>query len=127
MDALFLRWLGGVIGRIRSLRVPCNVSGRSELRVVIGAIPVADPLPDIAGHVVKPILVRWELRDRGDANVSICSSVFQWKLALIGIRHPLATRTKLIAPDVGFASKTSARCKFPFCFGGQPLSCPLRV
>src|SRR5215510_16589568 len=122
MDALFLRWLGGVIGRVRSLRVPCNVSGRSELRLVIGAIPVADPLPDIAGHVVKPILVRWKLRDRGDASVSICSGVFQRKLALIGVRHPLAVWTEFIAPDVGFACETSSGRKFPFCFRGQSLS-----
>src|SRR5262245_11113914 len=49
---LSLIGLGRIVGDRRPLRIARHSSGRGELPVVIGPIPIARPLPDIPGHVV---------------------------------------------------------------------------
>src|SRR5579862_3294743 len=67
MDPFFLRWLGGVVRRFRALGVARHPALRGQCREVVGPIPIAAPLPNVSGHVVKPVTVRWELRDGSEA------------------------------------------------------------
>ena len=47
-----LCWLSRVVRGGRSLWISSQSAGGGELLVVVGAIPVARPLPDITGHIV---------------------------------------------------------------------------
>jgi len=49
----------------RTLRVARDAD-RRQLTVVVRAIPIADPLPHIAGDIMQAVRVRGELRDRRD-------------------------------------------------------------
>ena len=66
MDAFLHAGFVGIERVGRTLRVARDGSGRSQLGVVVGAIPVAHPLPDVPTHVVEPVAVRRKLRDRRD-------------------------------------------------------------
>ena len=62
MDAFLHGGFCGIERVGRSLRVASDAADGRQLIVVVGAIPIADPLPDVAGDVMKPVRVRGELR-----------------------------------------------------------------
>ena len=84
MDALLFGGLRGIVGTGGTLRVPRHASG-GQLSVVIRPIPVADPLPDVAGHVVQTVALSGELR-RLDATVAVLALVLDGEAALIRVR-----------------------------------------
>ena len=53
LNALFLCRLGWIEWRFRALWVSRDVAGLGKLFKIIGAIPVAAPLPDVPSHVVS--------------------------------------------------------------------------
>src|SRR5271156_5211000 len=91
-----------IVSGIRPLRIP-RYAHDLELPVVIRAIPVASPLPDIARHVIELISVRGKLRDWRDSGIPILAGIVIREMALMRISHPFAMRTKLVAPDIRFA------------------------
>src|SRR5580704_7828629 len=115
-----------VVGGGRPLRVVRYTAG-AEILVVVRAVPVAGPLPDVAGHVVEFVSVRGELGDGREAGVAVFAGVLIREVAFMGVGHPLVIRTEVVAPDVGLAGETSAGCELPFGLGGETLACPLRV
>src|SRR4029079_5458336 len=48
---------------------------RCERSVVVGPVPVADPLPDIARHVVEPVAVGWVGPHGRGTSVTILSRI----------------------------------------------------
>src|SRR5438445_10736650 len=88
MDALLLVRLSRIKCRIRPLWIARDSAFAGERLVVIRAIPVAAPFPNVAGHVVKPIAI-WRKRfHRRDAGISILTRIFHRKLSLPRVGHP---------------------------------------
>src|SRR5947207_8323992 len=58
MDALFLVRLSRIKWRIRPLWIARDSAFVGERLVIIRAIPIAAPFPDVACHVVEPIAIR---------------------------------------------------------------------
>src|SRR5271166_5954435 len=127
MDFLGLIRLAGIESGIRPLWVAGDASLTGKLRVIVRPIPVAGPLPDVACHVIKSIAVGGKLRHRSNADVAIRACVFVWKMSLMGVCHPLAIRTELVAPRKRLAGEPAARGELPLGLGRQALSCPLGV
>src|SRR5437016_13509482 len=100
MHALLLVRLSWIKWRIGASRIVRYAPFVRQRLVIIGAIPIAAPFPDVAGHVVKAVPVRWKRFHRRDASIPVVNRVFDWKFSLPGVRHPFPTRTKFIAPDV---------------------------
>jgi len=92
-----------------------DASHGSEPRVVVRAIPIARTLPDVASHVIEPIAVRWILRDGSDADVAVITlvRVLHRESYLVGVSHPLAVGTDLIAPDKRLSGQPSTCAEFP--------------
>src|SRR5271157_5705238 len=70
LNALFLCRLGGIEWHFRALRVQRDVAILGKLFEIIGAIPVAAPLPDVASHVVEAVAIggkRFHWRDIREA------------------------------------------------------------
>src|SRR5438874_13188424 len=76
MDALLLVRLSRIKSRIRPLWIARDSAFVGERLVVIRAIPIAAPFPNVAGHVVKPITITWKRFHRCDASVSVFACVF---------------------------------------------------
>src|SRR5215471_16532148 len=110
-----------------ALGVLCDSASGGQNLVVVGAVPVSGPLPDISGHVVETVAIRRIAPYRSDAGISVFAGVLRGEMALVRVGHPLPVRAEVVAPDVRFARKSTARGKLPLGFGGQPLSCPLRI
>ena len=108
-------------------RVPCDARRRGQRGVVVGPIPVAHPLPDVAAHVVEPIAVGRELGHRGDAREAIGGAVLVGEVSLVGVGHPLAVAPERVAPRIDLAGQAAARGEFPFGLRGQALAGPGRV
>src|SRR5688572_7067447 len=108
MDALLFVRLGRIKRRIRAARIPGSFVHLRQLGVVIGSIPIAAPLPDVAGHVVEAVTVGRKLRYRREARIAVVGGVLDRKLSLPGVGHPLAVWTKFVAPDKGLARQATA-------------------
>src|SRR5438132_11522520 len=104
MNALFLVRLGRVEGGVRSFGIDCYTTRFGELRIIVGPVPIAAPLPDIPGHVVKAVAIGRKLRDRRDTGETIFASVFHRKFTLPGVRHPFSLRTKFVTPRISLTS-----------------------
>src|SRR5512138_3249114 len=128
MHALFLGWLGGIVGRVRTLRVARHAAGQLEPRKVVGTIPVAAPLPYVAGDIVEAVGVRWELCDRRDAFEAVLARVaaLQREPALVNVRLKFSARLLLVAPCIQAAGHSAARSELPLRFRGQAFARPLR-
>jgi hypothetical protein len=98
-----------------------------RIKVRIGSIPVAAPLPEIASHVVQTVAIWREGADGGSTNKAIFSTVFDRKYSLPGIRHVFSVRSKLVAPDKPLTLKAAASCVFPFRLAREPFAGPLRI
>ena len=53
------------------MRVVRDASQRDESRIVVRAIPIVRPLPDVASHVIEAVAVRRIVCDRADANETV--------------------------------------------------------
>src|SRR5215831_3853030 len=103
MDFLRLTRLRGIERCVRPTRIAGYSTCLSELRIIIGSIPVTGPLPHVSGHVIKSVRIRRELRHRRDACVTVFAGVEVGKMTLVRVGHPLALRTKRISPHEGLA------------------------
>src|SRR5207245_8774773 len=72
-------------------------------------------------------LIGWVLSDGSDSDITIFAGVVIGKVSLMGIGHPLAVGAKLVAPDEGLSTQSTARRELPFRFRRKPLTCPLGV
>src|SRR5580692_12895725 len=97
------------------------------MRVVVRAIPVGGPLPDVASHVVEAVAVWGELGDGGDSGETIGGGIFVGEMSLEGVGHPLSIGAEFFAPDVGLPGEATTGGKFPFGFSGEALVGPLGV
>ena len=106
---------------------------RRELRVVLGAIPVAHPLPHIAADVIESVAVGRKLRDGRDAREAVGTAVAIGKVALMAVGHPCSALSRrrglleFIAPGKDLPRQSPSSRKFPLGFSGKPLACPFRV
>src|SRR6184192_3976456 len=98
MDALFLVRLSRIKWGIRPLWIARDSAFVGERLVIIRAIPIAAPFPNVAGHVVKPVAIRGKGLHRRDAGVTIFACIFHRKFSLPRVRHPFSAGTKFIAP-----------------------------
>jgi hypothetical protein len=127
LNALFLCRLGWIEWHFRALRVSRDVACRGKLFEIIGAIPVAAPLPDVASHVVEAVAVRRESAHRRSAREAILTGVLDREYSLVGVRHELPVRLEFIAPRIELAAQASSRGKLPRGFRRQSLARPFRV
>src|SRR6266576_6430966 len=67
MDAFLLAGLKRVERDIRPLWVVRKTTLLSQLRVIVGPIPIAAPFPDVAADVVQAVAIWRELRHGCDA------------------------------------------------------------
>jgi hypothetical protein len=100
---------------------------QSKFLVVVGTIPVACPLPDIAGHVIQAVRIGRVMRYRGDSDESILSCIGVGEMSLMGVGHPFSARTELVSPDEWLAGTASSGGKFPLRFGWQSFSDPFCI
>src|SRR6188508_1342061 len=110
-----------------ALRVPGDGPRRGKLGIVVRAIPVAHPLPDVPGHVVEPVSVRGKLRHGCDAGKMVRTGVVIGEMALISVGRPRAALRKLITPGIDLSRKAPTRSKLPFSLGREALSGPFRI
>src|ERR1700733_3413948 len=89
-DPLGYTTLGRIEGVVRASRVAADCTGGGELPIVVGAVPVCDPLPDVSGHVIKPISIGRKLGDGRGSTESVFVCVLVGKIALKGICHILS-------------------------------------
>src|SRR5947208_16736395 len=79
MDALFLVRFSWIKWQVWPLRVARNSAFVGNRLIVIWPIPIAAPFPNVSGHVVKPIAVRWKRFHRRDAGVTVLACILHWK------------------------------------------------
>src|SRR5262249_50582351 len=119
MHTFLLAWFNGIERRLRPLGVTGHSTGTRQLRVVIGPIPVAAPLPYVARDVIKVVRVRWELRDWCGARETVAAIILNGKCPLESVRHELAARTEFVSPGIDQASLTTTRRELELGFRGQ--------
>src|SRR5271165_867067 len=124
---LALGRLVGVPGVSGALGVAGHAPGGGQLLVVVGAVPVAGPLPDVSRHVIEAVAVGRILGHGGDACVAVRAGVVVGEVALVGVGHPLPVGPELVAPDEGLASQAAAGGELPLSFRGKALATPLGV
>ena len=98
--------------------------------VGIGVVPVGDPFPDIAGHVVQAIRVGFEAAHRRRAGIAIGSGVAGWEDTLPDVGEPAVAAAVIglvAAPDVGQTIDAPTCRAFPFSLGGQAFAGPAAV
>src|SRR5216110_43504 len=76
MDALLLVRLSQIKRRIRPLWIARDSAFAGERLVVIRAIPVAAPFPNVTGYVVKPVAIRGKGFHRRNPNITVFTRVF---------------------------------------------------
>jgi hypothetical protein len=116
MNALLLIRFGGIERQIGTLRIYGDAAFVGESLVIIGPIPIAAPLPNVFGHVVKAISIRWKTFHWRDPSETIFAGIFDRKFSLSGVCHPFAVRPKFVSPNVGFSRKSAARREFELRF-----------
>src|SRR5271166_6182693 len=107
LNALFLCRLGWIEWHFRALRVARDVADLGKLFEIIGAIPVAAPLPDVAGHVVEAVAISREGAHWRNAGETILAGILDRELSLVGVRHELPARLEFIAPRIELAAQAS--------------------
>src|SRR5262245_60143566 len=88
--------------------------------ILIRAIPVSTPLPDVPGHVEEAVIVRGVTLHRGRAGVAVEFGVLVRKVALPDVRE-FAFRWRVVAPRVALLFQPAARCEFPLSLGRKSL------
>src|SRR5688572_11399819 len=119
MHAFRTAGLAGSVRRRRARRIARHSSRRTEPREEAGAVPVADPFPDIAANVVEAVAVRGKLRDGSNAGEAVGARVVIRKVALVRVAHPTLAGCEFVAPRKEFAGEPAASGKFPLGLRGQ--------
>src|SRR5262249_30401311 len=127
MHMLLLFRFSRVEGSVRPLWVTGYSTLRRKSREGIRAIPVADPLPYIACHIVETVSVGGKLGHRCNTGKAIFTTIFYREWSLKGVRHPFPVRTQFIAPGIHLAGQPPPSSKLKFSFRRQPLARPLRI
>lgn len=105
-----------------------DTAGVGERLIVIRPIPIAAPLPDVAGHVVKTVAVGRKRTDRRRADKAIFKAISLWEMSLKRVYHPLASRPELVAgPSIRFAFQPAARREVELRFARQPFTGPVAI
>src|SRR5580704_15933189 len=104
MNLLLLSWLRWIEWGIRSLRIAGYASSGRQLLVIVGAIPIAGPLPNVPGHVEQAISIRRILRDCSNPYVPVLTGIFHRERTLMSVGHPFAVGSEFFAPDVGLSA-----------------------
>src|SRR5262249_38099524 len=108
-------------------RVVCGLFPRREAFVVVVAIPIGAPLPDIARHVMKPIAVGWERANGGSRAEAVFRGVLVREAPLPDVGHPFAFGLQFISPRIGLALQPTASGEFEFGLCRQALAGPLGI
>src|SRR6516165_4534740 len=122
MGFLALGRLVGIPWVRRALRVASDSAGCGEGLIVVRAIPVGGPLPDVSGHVVEAVAVWREGLYGRKANVSVVASVLVREVALMRVGHPLSARAEIVAPDIRLAREAATGGELPLCFRREAFS-----
>src|SRR5262245_31452679 len=85
-----LRWTGGVATDV----LACG------LNLGVDPVPIAAPLPDVAGHVVQAVAICRKGANRGSTCKSIFAGVADRERSLPRICHVPPAGPKVITPDV---------------------------
>ncbi|SPA15187.1 hypothetical protein CBM2633_A50817 [Cupriavidus taiwanensis] len=119
---------GRVPGHQRAHRVFDRLRLAGFAPELVGAVPVRDPLPGIAGHVGEAIAVGREGADRAGAQRPARLGADHRErlvlLALPDVGHLPAVGGELLAPGIGRLLQSAARGELPFRLGRQPLAGP---
>src|ERR1041385_8679351 len=99
---LFVR-LSGIECCVWSLRIVRDAALIRYCLVVIRAIPVAAPFPNIPGHIVQAVTIWRKGFHWGNADETVFASIFHRKFSLPRVGHPFSLGTKFIAPDICLA------------------------
>src|ERR1700757_1419504 len=70
----------GIEGSFRAFRIARHSANLGELSVVVRAIPVGGPLPNVPGHVIKPVTIGQEVADGGDANETVSAGILNGEM-----------------------------------------------
>ena len=93
------------------------------------SVPIADPFPDVATHVVEPEGVRGVLFRGRDSDEAIESGVpfvdREATLVDVGLEFPVGL--DFVAPGVEVSGASTAGGEFPFGFGWKAFTGPFRV
>src|SRR5262249_12971645 len=121
------RWLVRIVSFVSfsAPRIEARAAGLLNLLVLL--IPVSGPLPNVAGHVVEPVAVRWKRSHRRRSLETILFEILPGKFALPGVGHVLAIRCKRIAPDEFRSVQSTTRGELPFSFRWQFFTDPFRI
>src|SRR5690606_17695272 len=129
-----INWHSG-LGRVPGIRGPLRVFDEAfaELTLhteVVRAVPVVNPLPRIARHVIKTIAVGRKSTGGQSPNGSTGLGAHNRETALLGIPvigHLLPVRHKFVAPHISGLLKPTTGGVFPFRLGWQSLAGPFRI
>src|SRR5206468_11876662 len=100
---------------LRASGIDGSAARLCDLAVLL--IPVRRPLPNVAGHVVKPVAVRGKTAHRRDAFESVGLKVLPGKFSLPTVRHIFACGGKFIAPGKFSSRQSASRGELPLGFG----------
>src|SRR5262249_17663667 len=120
VDALGHARFRGIVARRRPTGIARDapVRGRDGARILVGAVPVLAPLPDVARDVVQAVTVGREAGDGRDASPAVVRRIVVGEAPLEGVGHPLPTGAQLVAPGVSLARKAAAGGELELGFGG---------
>src|ERR1700728_359289 len=110
-----------------SLRVERDRSVVLKLRVVVGAIPVRNPLPNISRHVIEAEIVGRKGCDWRYAGIAIFRSILVGKMSLKRIGHPFTVWIELIAPGIILPVAATTSGELPLGLSGKALACPFCI
>src|SRR5262249_43570024 len=110
-------------------RVARHAAGRRRRRTswMSRDEPVAGPFPDVPGHVVDAVAVRWERAHRRGPLEAVRGQVLPRKGPLPDVRHLAPARRDLVAPAELGPLEPPARGPFPLGLAGDLLAGPERV
>ena len=103
----------GIERRVGPLRIARDAARRGELRVVVGPVPVAHPLPHVAGHVVEAVAVGRKLRDRRDPDEAVLAGVAVRESGPGRCSPSMCRRAELVAPGVELAARARRARRTP--------------
>src|SRR5918996_5356747 len=111
---------------VASPRVVDGAAGVGDLArpFAVVLVPVADPLPHVAGHLEQAVAIGRERPHRGGVLVAVEHLVADRELALPHVGHVPPAGGELVAPGVLGALEATTGGALPLGLGGQLLARP---